>query len=39
MKYLLGFIAVFTQYAWVKYLQIVNQSNHKPDKLWVDETK
>ena len=32
-------IAVFTQYAWVKHLQIVNQSNHKPDKLWADETK
>ena len=44
-KYLLCFIYVFTKYAWVKPLkdikgkavEIVNESNHEPNKLWVDQ--
>ena len=47
-RYLLYIIDVFTKYAWVKkdkkgktvlnaFIEIVNESNRKPDKLWVDE--
>ena len=51
VKYLLCVIDVFTKYAWVKplkdkgetvfnaFIEIVNESNHKPNKLWVDQGK
>ena len=45
VKYLLCVIDVFTKYAWVKktkigfhrFIEIVNESKHKPNKLWVDQ--
>ena len=47
VKYLSCVIDIFTKYAWVKPLknknvkqfliEIVNESNHKPNKLWVDQ--
>ena len=43
VKYLLCVIDVFTKYAWVKkiafhrFTEIVNESKHKPNKLWVDQ--
>ena len=48
-KYLLRAIDVFTKYAWVKplknkgktvlnaFMEIVSESNHKPNRLWVDQ--
>ena len=42
-------MGVFTKYAWVKslkdktilnaFIKIVNESNRKPNKLWVDQGK
>ena len=47
LKYLLCVIDVFTKYVWVKplkgktvlndFIQIVNESNPKPNKFWVDQ--
>ena len=49
VKYLLCAIDVFTKYAWVKslknkgktvlngFMEIVSESNHKPNRLWVDQ--
>ena len=41
VKSLLSVIDVFTKYAWVKplkaFIEIMNQSNRKPSKLWVDQ--
>ena len=47
VKYLLRVIDVFTKYAWVKplkdkkvlnaFIEIVNESNRKPNELWVDQ--
>ena len=43
VKYLLCGIDVFTKYAWVKplnaFMGIVNESNRKPNKLWIDQEK
>ena len=48
IEYLLCVIDVFTKYAWVKplkdknvktVLKIVNESNRKSNKLWVDQGK
>ena len=44
-KYLLCVIDGFTKYAWVKPLKdkegktVINKSNCKPNKLWVDQGK
>ena len=48
IKYLLCVIDVLTKCVWVKkikksktvlndFMEIVNESNHKPDKLWADQ--
>ena len=41
VKSLLSVIDVFSKYAWVKplkaFIEIMNQSNRKPSKLWVDQ--
>ena len=45
VKYLLSIIDVFTKYTWVKkgktvlnaFVEIVNESNHKLNKLLVDQ--
>ena len=49
IKHLLCVIDVFSKYAWVKslknkkgktvnaFIKIVNESNNKPNKLWVDQ--
>ena len=49
IKYLLCVIDVFTKYTWVKplkdkgktalnaFIEIVSESNRKPNKLWVDQ--
>ena len=49
VEYLLSVIDVFTRYAWLNpyktkkvlnvFIEIVSESNRKPNKLWVDQEK
>ena len=47
VQYLICVIDVFTKYGWVKdrkgqtvlnaFIETVNESNHKPNKFWIDQ--